>query len=335
MQVTSVTRWKDGAGIAAWTSGRVWFNRRGAGGLFDGWSALPDGTGERIETAIPAYPVTTHSGISDVSPDGRWMLVTVERGGDGSDGSANATPGRGTNNDLWLQEAGGARAWRLRNSRTVGALGLIWPRFFADGTKLVWSERYNTNPFYVFGGSWRLLVADIVWSSAGAPTLANMVVRNMNGLVEPYGATPDGKRILLCADGLFGVQPDAMVVGSLPVSLAGNASRLSPALPKPDFWGYNNYNEFAYPIAGTDRMIFGRTTGGTNHSLEYWTARWVDGSDPQQLTWFENPAWPFFHGGAPSLAGGLAFDPDNANRLIAGFAMDYADTWIAELIEMG
>jgi GrpB-like predicted nucleotidyltransferase (UPF0157 family) len=48
----------------------------------------------------------------------------------------------------------------------------------------------------------------------------------------------------------------------------------------------------------------------------------IDGSDPQQLTWLSMP-WSGQYHGYPSLAVGLAFDPTNPKRFVAGIETDY------------
>src|SRR5205085_6708865 len=77
--VTSVTPWKSNAAPMAWAGGRIYYNAKGAGGVYDGWSANPDGTGAVCLTCAAGFPATTHHGVSDVTPDGRYALVTVER----------------------------------------------------------------------------------------------------------------------------------------------------------------------------------------------------------------------------------------------------------------
>ena len=39
--VASIVAWKAQAAPVAWAGGRVFYNQRGASGIFDGWSAIP------------------------------------------------------------------------------------------------------------------------------------------------------------------------------------------------------------------------------------------------------------------------------------------------------
>ena len=155
----------------AWAQGRIYYNQKNASGVFDGWSANPDGGDARCVTCGAVYPAGTQHGISDVTADGRYALATVERSRHWpvSDGMYMAAPGNGAYNDLWLQKSDGSQAWRLSNSITTGASALIWPRFDSTGTRVVWSEQWRWGMPY---GGWRIIVADIKWSN-GVPSLAN------------------------------------------------------------------------------------------------------------------------------------------------------------------
>ena len=245
-------------------------------------------------------------GISDVTTDGRYALATVERSGHWPmpNGSSIAAPGNGAYNDLWLQKADGSQAWRLTNSLTSGTGALIWPRFDSTGTRVVWSEQWQWGmPF----GGWRLYVADLTWSK-GVPSLANRKSFQSNGLLEAYGFTSDGSQVLFAADALAGSPWHNLQIMTLPASLTGTPTRLSPRDAADSAW-FSNYNEFAFPIPGSNRLIFARSVGAYWMSLEYWTMN-ADGSDARQLTSLSQPASNQYQG-YPSLAGGLAFNPAN------------------------
>lgn len=315
--VAQVVPWKAGAAPMAWVGGRVYFNRRPAKAApFEGWSARPDGSGERRVTTPAAYPKGTQKGVGDVTPDGKHALVTVERSGHWPlpDGLYLAAPGAGTYNDLWLQTVDGKRAWKLRDLVAAKANALIWPRFDPDGERVVWSEQWRYGlPF----GAWRLHVARLVWND-GTPSLKITATRKTEGFVEPYGVLPDG-RVLFVADRLAGTGPFNLTLMSLPATLKGEPVRLSPPEPPPGA-AWANYNEFAYQMPGRPRIVYARSVGAWISSLEYWTAN-PDGTDPVQLTAFSVPRTPHYHG-VPSMVGGLAFDPDDPDRFVAGVATD-------------
>jgi len=136
--VTSVTTWRTNAAPMAWAGGRIFYDAQGANGIDNGWSANPDGSAAVCLTCIAAFPATTQHGVSDVSPDGRYALVTVERSGHWPipDGTPLAAPGRGAYNDLYLETTDGLHAWRLVSLVQQGTSALIWARFNSSGTRM-------------------------------------------------------------------------------------------------------------------------------------------------------------------------------------------------------
>src|SRR5262245_61500586 len=79
--VASVAAWKLQAAPMAWSQGRIYYNQKNSSGVFDGWSANPDGSDARCVTCGSLYPAGTQHGISDVTSDGKYALATVERSG--------------------------------------------------------------------------------------------------------------------------------------------------------------------------------------------------------------------------------------------------------------
>ena len=231
----------------AWAQGRIYYNQKNASGVFDGWSANPDGSDAKCVTCGAVYPTGTQHGISDVTADGRYALATVERSRHWPvpDGMYMAAPGNGAYNDLWLQKSDGSQAWRLSNSITTGASALIWPRFDSTGTRVVWSEQWRWGMPY---GGWRIIVADITWTN-GVPSLTNKKTFQSTGFLEPYGFTTDGSRVLFAADVLAGTSSTNLQIMSLRADLTGTPVRLSPS----DVTGtgdWSNYNEFAFADPG-------------------------------------------------------------------------------------
>lgn len=327
--VASIVPWKAQAAPVAWSGGRIYYNQRSPSGLFDGWSANPDGSDATCVTCSNLYPSGTQHGISDASPDGQYLLTTIERASHPplAVGGEASTPGKGAFNDLWLQTSDGAHAWQLTNEQTSGTTALIWPRFDSTGTRVVWSEQWQWGaPF----GGWEMHVAQITWSR-GVPSLTNETTLRSTGLLEPYGFTPDGSHVLFAADALAGTSWDDLQIMTMPADLTGTATRLSPEDASDSGW-FSNYNEFAFPMPDSERIIFARSVGAYYESLEYWTMN-ADGSDPRQLTWLSMP-WSTQYQGHPSLASALAFDPTDPKRFVASIETDYQGDYQSLMITL-
>jgi hypothetical protein len=327
--LATVEPWRKQAAPMAWVGGRIFFNGKKAGtDVFEGWSAQPDGTDVELVTGS-RYPAGTNHGITDVTPDGKYVLLTIERSDHWPipDGAAVAAPGAGAYNDLWLQTADGSKAWKLRDLTVAKTNALIWARFDGAGKRVVWSEQWK---FGLPWGDWQMHVADLVWRD-GEPSLSITATLKTRGLLEAYGFTPDGKRVLFAADALADATWNNLQIMSLPASLEGTARRLSPR-DAADDGNFSNYNEFAYVMPAGDRLIYARSVGAFYFSLEYWTTK-LDGSDARQLTSFSVPSSSWYDG-FPSIAGGLAFNPADPNQFVAGLGTNYEGDYKSVMVTL-
>jgi hypothetical protein len=318
--IQSVTAWKQDASPVGWSAAlnRIIYSSRGANGLFNAYSAGPDGSDPQCLTcAIPTFPVVgaaTNRGVSDVSPDGRYMLVTVERGNHGGRiGAAWTQPGKGGANDVWLYTTDGAHAWPLTNITAAGqqAIGTIWPRFDRTGNEIVWASMYS--PALLNLGYWQLKVANIVWTG-GVPSLANVraIQPPGNAFYEPYGFSPDDSHILFASNAgtpfWYDTQIDSVATGG-----SGLTRLTQPATGAP-----LRYNEFAF-YTPADAIIYGSTLDATSGGLDYWIMN-PDGTDQRRLTYFNSP-WNTEYLGY-SIVAGLVFNPANPNQFLASVAGD-------------
>jgi len=320
---TSITAWKANAAPMGWSASldRVIYNARGADGLWDAYSANREGGDERCLTCstpvVASAGTATHRGVGDVDPAGDLMLVEVERGRHfGTIGAVEAEPGKGAYSDVWLERTDGSRAWPLTDIYAPGsdAMGTIWPRFDRTGTKIVWAELYAPAIFNL--GAWRLKTADIAWND-GTPSLTDVHTYQpeTGRFMEAYGFSPDNRRIIFASDLGMPNWWDAQIY-TVAADFTGPAQRLSPADPTP--FPFANYNEFAFYVPQGDHIIYGRTAGTRTGGMEYWVMN-PDGSGQQQLTDLRQQT-----GGSYAAVGGLAFDPHDPNRFVAGVASDPA-----------
>jgi hypothetical protein len=82
---------------------------------------------------------------------------------------------------------------------------------------------------------------------------------------------------------------------------------------------FTDYNEFAFYDPSGAGIIYGSTDDSKTLGIDYWLMN-PDGSDPQRLTFFNEP-WSSETQGY-TITGGLAFNPDNPDQFIASVSHD-------------
>ncbi len=319
LQVQSITPWMSNAAPMGWSSSlnRVFYNSAGPNGMFNGFSANPDGSDPQCVTCtVPSYPsvgAITNRGVSDVSPNGQYMLLEVERPHPGQIGADYTQPGKGGDNDVWLATTDGQQAWPLTNIDAPGQItyGTMWARFDRTGNEIVWASMYSPAIFNL--GLWQLKVANIVWTD-GVPSLADVrtIPLPSGQFYEPYGFTPDDQHVIFASSY---EQPSDLDNAIWTVGLDGTGlTRVSPPTPTGAF---PDYDEFAFYTPSGNSVIYGTTHDTLSGGMDYWMMN-PDGSDAQRLTWFNAP-WNTESLGY-SVVGGLAFNPNNPDQFVAGIA---------------
>jgi PA14 domain len=322
--VQSTSVWKQNAAPAGWSSSlnRVVYNSMGSDGMFDAYSANPDGSDPLCLTCTsPTFPnvgANTNRGASDVSPDGKYMLVEIEGVPHaGQVGGEGTQPGKGEANNIWLERTDGSAEWQLTNGSASGdySFGTMWARFDRTGNEIVWASM--TAPPVGNLGSWELNVANITWTN-GVPSLTDVrVIRPATNLfMEPYGFTPDDQHVIFATNDGQASWMDSQI-DTIDVDGTG-LTQLSHDGGADGF--FTNYHEFAYYMPGENRIMYGSTVGAPDRALDFWTMA-PDGSSPQRLTYFNFP-WSSQELPGSSTVGGIAFDPSNPNHFITGLATD-------------
>jgi hypothetical protein len=310
---------------AGWdrASDRIIINRRGADHIWNAYSVLPNRTGLTcITCARPSFAgvgTATQRGASDVSAHGGYVLLTIEKGSHpGAIGSPSSDPGRGVDSDIWLSTLNGGKMWQLTDLPAASDRAVIWPRFDRTGSQVVWSQMYRGVDLRHPLGQWALKIAHLVWRD-GAPSLASIrTYEPQTGrFFEPYGFSPDDRRIIFASDidvhgGLLETAFNSQI-WTIDASSLGDLRRISPG--DPTIVPFSNYNEFAFYVPNSDRVVFGRTYRSKAGGMDYWTAN-SDGGGYQRLTSMDQPGNRQYMGYAD--AGGIAFDPRNPRRFIAG-----------------
>lgn len=321
--VASVTPWLQNAAPVGWSSSlnRVIYNSRGTNGLFNAYSANPDGSDPQCLTCtLPSFSgvgTATNRGAFDVSPNGQYMLVTVERGDHIGVGASWTQPGKGGANDVYLYTTDGTQAWPLTNIYAPGPTiyGSNWPRFDRTGNEIVWASM--TAPSVLNLGYWQLKVANIVWTN-GVPSLANVrtIQPVANSFYEPYGFSADDSHILFASNAGM-----PSVLNTQIFSVATDGTGMTPLTT------YNpsaapTYNEFAF-YTPANTIFYGSTLDAPSAGMDYWSMN-ADGTSQQRLTYFES-SWNTESLGY-GIVGSLAFNPSNPNQFIASVSKDSGAT---------
>ena len=322
VSVQSVSLWKQNASPMAWSANpdRVYYNAVGPDGMYEGYSANPDGSGATCLTCTaPSFTrvgAATQRSVADVSPDGRYTLLEVENPNHlGAAGESISEPGKGAYNDVYLATTDGSQIWPLTDvtAHGSGVIGTMWARFSPSGNQIVFDEMYGAAGANL--GYWQIVVANITWT-AGVPGLTNETVidPSPNHFMEPYGFSPDGSKVIFASDIN---QPSWM--DSQIWEIGTDGSGLTQLSPEAQNGMFTNYNEFAFFLPSGGGIVYGRTVGSSSLGIDYWLMG-NGGGASQRLTFFNAP-WSTEYQGY-SIAGGLAFNPDDPDQFVAAVSHD-------------
>jgi hypothetical protein len=168
----------------------VWYSR-GADGLDDVYVGDSNCNGSAL---LPSYD--GHRGPSDLTKDGRYVLLVTAVGWDRK--TEGAAPGKGSQNAIQLYDRQTGRLSTLLAGAKPTQRGVIWPKFNADYTKIAWAQMVRS-PFETgeMWGDWEVHVADV--------NLANGTLTNDrswrdpsgdSGIMEAYGWLPNSNKVV-------------------------------------------------------------------------------------------------------------------------------------------
>ena len=197
-------------------TGEVFGNRVGSDGAWNTFAiSVADKTKIRSLTLGNALYGTqdTHCEVSDVAPDGKYMLVEVERPNHFPCFNATcvhapeAGNGSGAYNEVSLATTDGAKAWQLTNVDADHAYGTFWARFDTTGNRIVFAEIMHPAGMPEYYGGEYLATAQLTWVN-GVPSMTNRVnLGNPTLFDEPYGFTADGSAVIAASDQLTPGKP--------------------------------------------------------------------------------------------------------------------------------
>ena len=328
-EVKSITTIKEYGKSLDWshTKNLIAFGKRGKDGYYDVCIMKPDGSDELCLTCDKEGCPQKHNGNPAWHPSGDYIVFTAEKKEMSDDPLVKeyAVPGTGFNCDLWLMTSDGENFYQLADPPMMRAV--IHPQFSHDGKKLFWAER--TKPGESFGGKWVLKIADFVIDSKG-PRLDNIKVYEpgeWDCFYESHAFSTDDKKILFSGN----LKSGQSSVGLDIYELNLETNQLKRLTETPNDWDeHAHYSPDGKKIAWMSSTGFDIEWGdisGHNWQKYLITELWImdtDGSNMQRLTYFNEPGYPEYMGGARCVVSDSTWSPDG--RKIAALVA-YETRW--------
>ena len=233
------------APVAAASDGTMVWRGRNSAGLWDAYIGDEDCQGRPL-----LAPYNGNRGPTDITPDGRYVLLTTAVGWDKA--LPESSPGRGSGDSIQLYDTQTGRLSTLLPGANSSQRGLIWPTFNANDTKIVWSQMVKSEFEDPPVGEWALHVADVDLETGTLND--NVEWQDPDGepaFYEAYGWIPNTNLLIFMSTTRatttgFG----AAQLFTLPEELNPETAptRISPEFP-PSFTGQSPsdvYNEFAH-----------------------------------------------------------------------------------------
>ena len=251
-----------------------------------------------VSITSPSTPQTKPTDTTDVN--GSIVLGTQAR-----DPTGAGSPGVGTGHDIWCWDlANGNAAHRL----TTDLIGVIWPRFKPDGSRITWAQMRSGWDINELLGYWEVHVADFS-SWALSNEYSFRADDSTEHFFETYGWVPDGRLMYATCYGMPSSWPHPIT--STQIWLRDDTPTATPTRITPDFPSLGvRYQEFAYAapdamFGGSGWIIVGVVYGSTDTyvGIDFWKQQ-IDGSQRSRLTNF-NVSTRY------AALGQLAFDPDD------------------------
>jgi hypothetical protein len=295
------------APVAASSDGTMVWYARDSAGVWDAYIGNGDCHGAPL---LPSYE--GNRGPADITANGRYVLLTTAVGWEKT--LPTSSPGEGSQNEIQLYDRQTGRLSTLLAGATSSQRGVIWPRFNANATKIVWSQMVKTATEDPPNGEWALHVADVDLETG---TLSdNREWQDPDGrpaFYEAYGWVPD-TNLLIFASNTRSTAADfrRQQLWTLPESLEpGTApTRISPKFAPSFRWqsANNVFHEFAHFAPGQPHTLYtsiGADTLGDDLFSYNLQSRGSNGllGQPKRISFFggnlnvalgtkEIPGWP-------------------------------------------
>jgi hypothetical protein len=267
----------------------------------------PDTSGQTCLTCSGASGASALPGLNagnpHWSPDGSFIVFQAQALPSlGSPALDEADfPGSGWNNDLWATDMLG-HFWQLTSQAGGTACsgapcgGAIYPVFSFDGTKLAWAQRLapTCSTAGGFFGAWELAVA--AWTeTGGTPAISNVNYYTPGAndcYYEPHAFDQTGTLLFFMANVDNGMEALGMNIYSFNLStqtLTDLTNTPNQWNEFPTTWPSNTpYNNRLVYMSTTGTAWSGANVSPTHFECDLWSMNY-DGSNPQQLTFFNTP----------------------------------------------
>ena len=279
----------------------------------------PDGSGTECLTCERSE-VPQNSGGAQIDRSGRYVVFTAEQANHLPVFGIGTDPGGGIFNDVAILDL---QTQSITRVRVVGSGlgeplgGSLFPRFSHSGRQIAWGDYLNKGTAESKFGAWQIVVADFV--STPAPHLENLRYFTPGprpDIYEIQGWTPDDSALVISCAPLPGQDDNALDIAQMNLA-TGQLKQLTftagvdgqPA----------EYEEHAEVSPGGDALAFMSSMGYgidttsffiTWLKSELWLAN-ADGSQPQQLTFFNVPGSPGYKG-QRAVVSMLSWAPDGS-----------------------
>ena len=310
------------------TRGLIAFGRADySDGYYDVWVMDPDGSDPVCLTCDNDSAPGKHCGNPAWHPSGDSIVFTAENPDLPDILDPYAIPGRGLGNNLWLISDDGASLFQLTDyPLSPPYVGVVHPQFSHDGNKLFWGERIADGDS--FSGGWVLKLADFVVSETEDPHLENVEVLTPGAqdcFYEGHDFSFDDGKVLFSGNLLDGQIAYGLDIYELDLD-TGELVRLTST--DTDWDEHAHYSPDDSSIAWMSSMGFRINwrkveDDWRGHLI---TELWImgsDGSHPQQITHFNDPAYPEYLD-ARAIVSDISWGPD-PKRLVALVAYEVGD----------
>ena len=292
-KVKSITTLKEKGGRVDWshTLNLVAFDKTGSDNYYDVYTMNPDGSGEQCLTCGKSAVPQHHNGNPTWHSTGQWIAFqsvntnlisdAVKKLYSEDEIRAHTNPGAGWLNNIWVMDKNRQHFYQMTDIGTDG--GVLHPHFSHDGKKMLWAERIGKD-------DWVIHVADFTVQDS-QPRLENITAYQpgqQHDFYETHGFSADGSKILFSGN----LQKGQPMWGLDIYEMDLQTQKLTPLTNTTYAW-----DEHAHYSPDGSKILWMSSKDREVNQLktDFWIMD-VDGSNKQQLTFFNTPGHSHYRG---------------------------------------